>query len=114
MRPIPSPLLVLTIPNKLSLILFFSRKFELTVWILILGASIDRPDRSPVAEESETNLDVDMCPNPDENKGPKLKKMLSLESGKEGIKQMKKVLTTYLVKVIHNGENDPQKRQSQL
>ena len=65
-------------------------------WILILGASIDRPDRSPVAEESETNLDVDMCPNPDENKGPKLKKMLSLESGKEGIKQMKKVLTTYL------------------
>jgi len=33
-----------------------------------------------------------MCPNPDENKGPKLKKMLSLESGKEGIKQMKKEL----------------------
>ena len=81
---------------------------------MILGASIDKPDRSPVAEESETNLDVDMCPNPDENKGPKLKKMLSLESGKEGIKQMKKVLTTYLVKVIHNGENDSQKRQSQL
>ena len=58
---------------------------------MILGASIDKPDRSPVAEESETNFDVDMCPNPDENKGPKLKKMLSLESGKEGIKQMKKV-----------------------
>jgi len=56
------------------------------------GASIDKPDRSPVAEESETNFDVDMCPNPDENKGPKLKKMLSLESGKEGIKQMKKEL----------------------
>ena len=55
-----------------------------------LGASIDRPDRSPVAEESETN--VDMCPNPtEESKGPKLKKMLSLEGGKEGIKQMKKV-----------------------
>ena len=69
----------------------------MTEWILILGASIDKPDRSPVAEESETNFDVDMCPNPDENKGPKLKKMLSLESGKEGIKQMKKVLTTYLV-----------------
>ena len=63
----------------------------MTEWILILGASIDKPDRSPVAEESETNFDVDMCPNPDENKGPKLKKMLSLESGKEGIKQMKKV-----------------------
>ena len=74
----------------LSLILLL-RKFELTEWILILGASIDKPDRSPVAEESETNFDVDMCPNPDENKGPKLKKMLSLESGKEGIKQMKKV-----------------------
>ena len=61
------------------------------MWVnfCFLGASIDRPDRSPVAEESETN--VDMCPNPDENKGPKLKKMLSLESGKEGIKQMKKV-----------------------
>ena len=58
---------------------------------MIIGASIDKPDRSPVAEESETNFDVDMCPNPDENKGPKLKKMLSLESGKEGIKQMKKV-----------------------
>ena len=70
---------------------YFLRKFELTEWILILGASIDKPDRSPVAEESETNFDVDMCPNPDENKGPKLKKMLSLESGKEGIKQMKKV-----------------------
>ena len=61
---------------------------------MILGASIDKPDRSPVAEESETNFDVDMCPNPDENKGPKLKKMLSLESGKEGIKQMKKVYIT--------------------
>ena len=66
----------------------------MTEWILILGASIDKPDRSPVAEESETNFDVDMCPNPDENKGPKLKKMLSLESGKEGIKQMKKVYIT--------------------
>ena len=61
---------------------------------MIIGASIDKPDRSPVAEESETNFDVDMCPNPDENKGPKLKKMLSLESGKEGIKQMKKVRIT--------------------
>jgi len=59
----------------------------------LIGASIDRPDRSPVAEESETN--VDMCPNPtEESKGPKLKKMLSLEGGKEGIKHMKKVISS--------------------
>ena len=58
----------------------------------LLGASIDRPDRSPVVEESETN--VDMCPDPipEEPRGPKLKKMLSLEGGKESIKQMKKVI----------------------
>lgn len=55
-------------------------------------ASIDRPDRSPVVEESETN--VDMCPDPmaNETKGPKLKKMLSIEGMKEGKKQIKKEL----------------------
>ena len=35
-----------------------------------------------------------MCPDPipEESRGPKLKKMLSLEGGKESIKQMKKVI----------------------